>query len=259
MDPIQKLKRVINNRVCCVISKGKSVEELERNIELFRNKKVCWIVQNRFDYIEDILKKIGEKADIISDCATVSRKELFEKEVRYDRFFNFLMRSDLNLLATSELVLEENKEYAGKKDFDLRTTFKNKIVTIDSVFSSPNCPKEVWDKPPNSLTLLLAFLIAGQAKNIILFGIDGARPGQAILDSYYKPDIARAERRLTFGDERTGSVVSDGKDFNERWAKIEAIYKIAFNNPDVKIYNGSSISLIKTFPKINYKKIKELL
>ena len=53
MNSIDKLKKAINGRICCVISKGKSVEELEQKIEMFRGKDVCWIIQNRFDYIEN--------------------------------------------------------------------------------------------------------------------------------------------------------------------------------------------------------------
>lgn len=258
MSPIERLKKVIGGRTCCVISKGKSIEELEQKIEMFRDLDICWVIQNRFDYIEDnILKKIGQRVDIVSDCATVSKVDIFEKEVRYPRFYNYLMRSDDNLLATSELVLQQCFDDLGNQKS--RAMFKTKIVTIDSVFSDPNCDKTVWDKPPNSLTLLLAFLIAGQAQKIILFGLDGAKSGQNIIESYYRSDVARAERRLAFGDERTGSVVGDGEDFTKRWNKIFEAYKKSFNNPDVEIVNCSPITIFNVFRKITYEQIgKEL-
>ncbi len=258
MEPKDKLAKIINGRTCCVISKGKSLEKLEQNIELFRDKNVCWIIQNKFDYIEEsILKKIGKRADIISDCATVAKIHIYEPEYRCPSFLEFLGRGENNLLAISELVIEECFGTCNK--LDEREQYDSKIVTIDSVFSNPNCPKEIWEPPPNSFTLLLAFLMAGQAKKIILFGIDGGTQGQDIIETYYKPDIVRAERRAAFGDERFGSVVSDGKDFEDRWVKIFETYKKAFNNPNIDIVNCSPNSIFNTFRKITYDQLEEEL
>jgi len=254
-----KIKKIIGGRICCVISKGASINELEQKIELFRGKKVCWIIQNRFNYIEDgILKKIGEKADIVSDCATVSKPELFEKEVRYGRFTDYLMRGN-NLLTTSDAVLNQNAEYKVEKDKDLRDLFSRQIVTIDSIFEESECDKEAWDKPPNSFTLLLAFLIAGQAKKVIIFGLDGAKKGDHILNSYYRSDVVTQERRLAFGDERDGTVISDGQDFKMRWEQIFDIYKRGFNNLDIEILNCSPNTIFETFKVINYHQVAEVL
>ena len=259
MKSADRIKKTIDGRICCVISKGASINELEQKIELFRDKKICWIIQNRFNYIEDgILKKIGERADIVADCATVFRPELFEKEVRYDRFYNYLMRGN-NLLCTSNAVLDQNAEYKEEKKVDLRELFNNEIVTIDSIFSESECEEGVWDKPPNSFTLLLAFLIAGQAKKIIIFGLDGAIKGDHIINSYYRPDIVAQERRLAFGDTRDGTVISDGQDFKVRWEYIFDLYKRGFNNLDVEILNCSPNTIFETFKVINYDQLKGVI
>ncbi len=180
MEPKAKLAKIIKGRTCCVISKGKSLEELEEKIELFRDKDVCWVVHNKFDYIEDlILKKIGKKADIISDCATVAKIHVYEPDFRLPSFLEFLGRGEQNLLAISKLVIEEC--FGTCDRLDAVEQYESRIVTIDSIFEDPNCPKEVWEPPPHSLTLLLAFLIAGQAQKIILFGIDGAKEGIEFL------------------------------------------------------------------------------
>ena len=254
MNSIEKLKKAIRGRTCCVISKGKSVEELEQKIEMFRDKNICWVIQNRCDYIEDaILRKIGETVDIVSDCATVSKIEIYEPEVRFPRFYDYFMRGTDGILATSELVLEQCLGEVGRHD--VRETFNKKIVTIDKLFAENDCDPIVWDKPPNSFTLLLAFLIAGQAKKIIVFGLDGARTGQKILESYYNTKAVTGERRLAFGDDRPGSVVGDGKDFIDRWERIFQAYKTSFNNQDVEIFNCSPITIFNTFKKITYDQI----
>jgi hypothetical protein len=256
----ERIANIIKERTCCVISKGKSIEELEKKIELFRNKNICWVIQNRFDYIEEgILKKIGKSVDIVSDCATVSKPQIFEKEVRYPRFYNYLMRNETSLLATSETVLNEILKYKKEKDINLRDYFDKQIVTIDSLFSIPNCNKSIWNPPPNSFTLLLAFLIAGYAKKIIIFGLDGATTNEGILKTYYRPDIVTQERRLAFGDERPGTVANDGADFAIRWGEIFELYKTSFNNPNVEIINCSPNTIFNTFRKINYDELEKEL
>jgi hypothetical protein len=142
---------------------------------------------------------------------------------------------------------------------DVRDTYEKKIVTCDSLFKLPSAPKEIWEPPPNSFTLLLAFLIAGGAKKIIVFGLDGVKQGQHILGSYYQEEIVKAERRMAFGDERTGSVVSDAHDFITRWPKIFQTYKTAFNNLDVEIVNCSPVTIFECFRKIDYSDLEKEL
>ena len=169
---MQKIKNVIKNRICCVVSKGKSIEKLQNNITHYRHRDLCWVSSNQFEYVEDaIISQIGKNFDLIADCTTVDRKDTYEPNIRIPRFLKFLERKDNNLLMISRLTQQQCFLDYGRKD--ILEKYKDKIVLIDDLFSIPQAPKEIWDKPPNSNTLLFAFLVAGGAKKIMVFGMDG--------------------------------------------------------------------------------------
>jgi len=257
MNPKLAIQSIIKGRTCFVVAKGNSLIELRDKIETFRDLDVCWTTLNDFHYIEHtILNNINKKFDLVSDCATVLNITHYEKKVRIPRFEDYLSRSN-NLLMLSELVIQEC--FRDMKRSDLLQKYQDKIITIDSLFSLPTCTPEVWHKPPNSITLLFAFLIAGGAKKIIIFGLDGHQPNVSILNSYYMPDIVIQERLDAFGDNRDGSLKGDGQNFNARWEQILSVYKHSFQNWDVQFYNCSPNSAITAIPKINYDQIKDIL
>ena len=274
MSPIDKIKSIIKGRPCFVVAKGASLKILKDRIEEYKDLDVCWVTLNDFHYIEDtILNKIGKKFDLVSDCATVSNVEHYENDVRIPRFEDYLSREG-NLLMLSELVVQQC--FRDQEREDLLEKYKDKIITIDELFSMPQCPQEVWHKPPNSITLLYAFLIAGGTKKIINFGLDGWQrqvnisgvdpefirtTGTSIL-SYYMPEIVKQERFDGFGDYRNGSLKGDGDDFNQRWQGICDVYKRAFDNLDVELYNCSVktdsmdyLTSIRAFPIIDYNSV----
>lgn len=259
LETINKIKSIIKNRPCVVIAKGRSIEQLEKNIEQLKNYDICWVGQNRVNYIEEgILEKIEKKFDLLSDCATVHRKSFYEPNHRLPRFQEFLSREN-NLLMTSELVLDECFRRYGK---DVLDKYKDKIVTIDSLVFGENLPKKLSEPPPNSLTLLLCFLIAGQAKKIILCGVDGFTNNNIdIFETYYKPNVAKEERTLAFEGSNNfkGSIPTDSRLFNERFLTLLELYKEVYKNKDVKIINCSENSIITIFKKISYNDLtKEL-
>ena len=271
MSPIDKIKEIIRGRPCCVIAKGASLNILKDRIKEYQDIDICWVTLNDFHYIEQtILAQIDRKFNLVSDCATVLTVESYEQFVRIPRFTDYLGRDD-NLLMLSELVVQQC--FRDQKREELLEKYGSKMITIDELFSLPQCPKEVWDKPPNSITLLFAFLIAGGATKIINFGLDGYQSntntegvskefiqttGTAIL-SYYMPEIVKQERMDGFGDYRNGSLKGDGQDFDNRWAEIRKVYQSAFNNPDVKFYNCSPITTIRAFDIIDYSDVKDIL
>jgi hypothetical protein len=254
---MQKIKNIIKDRPCFVVAKGASLEILKERIEMFKDLDICWVSLNSFNYIEDtILSKINKQFELLSNCATVLNVEHYEKTVRIPRMETYLKRPN-NLFMTSELVLQEC--FRDMKRNDLLEQYKDKIVTIDSLFSLPSCLPEVWNQPPNSITLLFAFLIAGGAKKVVIFGLDGYQSSVPGILSYYMPDFIRQERLDAFGDIRDGSIRGDGDDFNIRWKDILTLYKNSFNNPDVQFFNCSSISTITAIPKITYDQIKNII
>ncbi len=256
MSPIDKLKKVIKGRTCFVVAKGKSIEELERRVEEYKDDDICWVTLNDFNYIEDgILSKIGKNFDIVSDCATVEKIDEYEPTIRIPRFEKYLARNEKNILAISELVVTECFDRFQRED--LMISYEPKILTIDSLFKMPQCPKEVWDAPPNSITLLFAFLVAGGAKKIVVFGLDGCPKGMDPFESYYKKEIVIAERDVGFTiNKRTGSLASDASDFNKKFENIFALYKRAFDNPNVDIVSCTPKTEITSIRRIDYNQVR---
>ena len=258
-NPIELLQSIIRNRTCVVLSKGKSLDHLEHMIHKLQDYDICWVGQNRTDYIEEkLLNPIDKQIDLVVECATVFRKESYESEYRLPRLTKFLER-ERNLLLTSELVLDECFRIYGPQILE---KYKDKIVTIDSLFSLPNVPKKVWEPPSNSLTLLLCFLIAGQARKIILCGVDGFISNDIdIFNTYYQSEIVAEERMRTFKNAPNfkGSVPADTNDFNLRFPDLLALYQKAYNNGNVEIVNCSPKSIIKVFRKIDYNELEQEL
>ena len=258
-NPIEKLQSIIRNRTCIVLSKGRSLEDLEQMIHKLSDYDICWVGQNRTDYIEDkLLAPINKQIDLVVECATVFRKESYESEYRLPRLTKFLEREN-NLLLTSELVLDECFRTYGPQILE---KYKDKIITIDSLFNLSNVPKKVWEPPPNSLTLLLCFLIAGQAQKIILCGVDGFISNDVdIFNTYYQSEIVAEERIRTFKNAPNfkGSVPADIEAFNLNFPDLLVIYQKAYNNLNVEIVNCSPQSIIDVFRKIDYNKLEQEL
>jgi hypothetical protein len=271
MTIIEKIRNIIKGRPCFVVAKGASLKLLKNQIREYKDLDVCWATLNDFHYIENtILCQINKQFDLVSDCATVKNVDFYENKIRIPRFESYLNREN-NLLMLSELVVQQC--FRDQKRDDLLEKYKDKIITINELFSMPQCPQEIWNKPPNSITLLYAFLIAGGAKKVVIFGLDGYQKevdktgvseefiettGTIIL-SYYMPDVVKQERMDAFGDYRNGSLYSDNNVFNTKWQSIFNMYKVAFNNPDVQLYNCSPITSITSIPVIRYTQVKEII
>lgn len=265
MNIQEKIASIIKGRPCFVLAKGKTLEELERKINHYKDLDVCWVTLNDFKYLEDkILSKINKKFDLISTCASVENIDIYERTIRLPRFKEYLERPVNNLLMLSNIVIEHCFKNTG--NVDIYEKYKEKIVIIEELFSSPNCPKEIFDKPPNSITLLYAFLMAGGAKEVFIFGLDGLKPGIKWSESYYDSPSVLAHRqvshpRMPNGQVRInpGSLVSDSVTFNIRWNKIFEIYKKSFNNSNVKFYNVNPDSMTNHFKKITHDQILDAI
>lgn len=250
----EKLKSVINRRTICVIAHGKSISELESKIPELKDHDICWASLNLFTMIEEgILSKIGKHLDIVSDCSNVPLTGTYEPHMRIPRFETFLSRNENNLLFISNTVIKD--VFVRQNRIDISDKYASKIETIDNIFSDPLFPKEVWEAPPNSITLLLAALICGMAKKIIIFGLDGFYGSNtAAVNEYYNiPEVTR-DRIAATGNVVCGSLPSDSKDFEKRFPSILQTYKQIFSN-DVELVNCSPRSAFTCIRKIEYSQL----
>lgn len=250
-----KLKKFLKGKTCCVLAPGKSLEILSKNIAQYKDLDVVWIGMNYCDYIEtQILSKIGKKFDMIADCTTVAIPTEYEPE-RLRRFKEFLARPN-NMLFISDLVVKEC--FKDQKADAIYKQYEDKIATIDSVFTNETYPKSVWDKPPNSITLLFAALIAGHAKKVILFGYDGKFHGNYnAITTYYGHDILREHRKKAYGrDYDIGSLTSDSRKFDAQWTGMFGMYKTIFKNPTIEFRNCNMKSVFNSIPRIDYYQVK---
>ena len=265
LNSIKKLKDIIKGRTVAIIARGGSVKELNERIEEFKDYDICWTSMNLFTPAENILAKIGKELEIVSDCSTVANRDIYEPQVRFPRFKRFLEKEN-NLLFISQVVINE----CFKRDnfFQTFQRYINKIATIEDLFFSSNGQKEIWNAPPNSITLLLAACIAGGAKKILLFGYDGLKGKDSadrtfldkhVVDTYYLSDLEGEDRLVAAKSKEIGSLATDSFFFERDWKEIERIYKQTFNN-ECDIVNCSPNTMFTVIKKIDYNNIhKEIV
>jgi hypothetical protein len=76
------LAEIINNRPVAFIGHGPSLKDLDKWIERFRTKDICWVSLNQVGMARNILKKIGQDLDIILGYAA-QYEEAFKDETCY--------------------------------------------------------------------------------------------------------------------------------------------------------------------------------
>lgn len=254
MTAKEKITKIINGRITCIIARGNSLVELEQKIDMLKNYDICWASLNLFSPAEFILNKINKRLEILSDCTNHTLRDSFEPKVRRPRLEEYLKRSDSNLLQISNTVIADLQ---ATNQYDLHEKYRDKIITIDEIFSEPTCPKSVWDAPPNSITLLIASIVAGQAKKIIVFGLDGYRGENALsINTYYKSELEAEDRIKAAGKVNAGSLGPDSSDFERRFRNIYTVYQKSYNNY-CEIVNCSPKSIFSCIRKINYSQLEE--
>lgn len=257
MKDINGLIEKIAGRTCCLVASGASLYELEQNIELYRDLNICWVGLGQFDVPErNILKKINKTFDIVFDTASVpeSRIEVYERW-RMERIAIYLRASDEHVWITSDglhrdVILRLNMS-------PLWTKFNNQILLVDNLF--PKSSISQYMEVPNSLTLACGALIAGRAKNIVLFGCDGYSGDLSKgADSYYHPEEVKKERMLALGSEEDPGINRDTDLFPQKFLILMSRYFLLFKHfPE--IYNCSSITMYNHIQKIKHEQVKELV
>lgn len=263
IESVDNIKRVVKGKIVGMVTGGKSIEELESRIEEFKDLPIVWASMNRFDMMEKaILGKVNKHFTVISDCATVGfeKRNKYEREIRFPKFEEFLLRNEDNVLLTSHIVI--NQAFVELNRGDLYTKYKRKFSIIEELFeSTQDRPAQLWRQAPNSITLAFAGLIAGQAKKIIVFGMDGFAfdinmTTEQILNSYYRSDAVKHDRLMAFGSETSGNLVGDTVSFNKKFDELHKTYQSVYHNP-CEIVNCSPNSHIDVLRKISYDDLKD--
>jgi len=250
------INSLIGGKTVCVTCLGKSIEELEKRIELFRNKDIVWVGLGQFDIVYfNILLKIKHNFTIIFDTATVIERYCkdYEMNVRFPRIINFFKNSNNSLWITSDGMIRDSiKPYMP----ELLAHYGQKIRIVDELF--PIDTRRDYMEVPNSLCLLLGVLLYGQAKQIIIFGSDGYKGDPKLnLYSYYKPELVRQERMAALGQDWDEGINRDTVNFAEQTESKIKLYSKYFKH-SCPIYNCSP-STYYTYPqRITYDELESI-
>ena len=258
---MDRLENLVQNKTIGVMLHGKSIEELENRIELFKNLDIVWVSLNAFDIMETyILNKINKKLDIIF-CLAHFWPEI-EKNIRIPALINAIKNGTL-VIAKKYLF---DSIFPESKFPDIYDQYEKSILLIEDIINQDN--KSLADillvYTVSSLGYILCVLSILKAKQIILFGCDGALFND--LNSYYKSERL-LERRVVFPNKLTDypdgyliSLKSDTEILNTDFFNTYLTCMNKFNMPLVPILNCSPNSYITAFPLITYDNLlKEYL
>ena len=252
-----KLSQIINNRTVFILSHGASIISLENTIQEYKDIDVCWVSLGLFTNMEKyILSKINRRLDIVFDCASCPDGCIknYEMNYRFPRLKEFLNRPDNNLWITTTGLKRDSIVPYGPEMLQ----YGAKTFLVDSIF--PANQIGLWMDVPNSLTLLIAAMIAGQAKKIFIFGMDGYANNfeTKLIDTYYRPEEQLQDRLAAYGLDKETGISRDTYNFRKRFPILLKNYQRLFRN-NCQIYNVSPGSLYQCPEKIKYEQVKGLL
>jgi len=249
-------KTKLENKICFVYLHGKSIERLETEITKYRVYSIIHIGLNLYTVFEDfILNKINKKLNIIFDCSSVSDEFLvnYETNIRLPRMESFLGRKEDNLWITTYGMIRDSLKYKPQ----ILENYKNKIFVVDNIF--PQKRVNYYMSVPNSVCLLIAFLIWARVKKIILFGMDGYTKDGNNINSYYKPEIQAKEHLASVGKVGGTGLNRDTILFQKRFPDLLTQYRRLFNNNFTDLVNCSPNSYFTVIRKINYEDLEKEL
>lgn len=257
LNAIKKLQQLVRNRVIGVMIPGKSIENLEKTIEEYKDYDICWASLNLFEPMNGfILSKINKSLDIVFHSYTLSisrdKKIKYEKENRIPRLTKFLNTKSSNLILSTWRLMGSNYRDLGLEYFYERN--EKRIILIDYLFSTLT--------GVNSTQLLLTTLGISNPKKIILFGLDGFKGGSdKAIHSYYKEELQSKEKRLNYGIEDNKPIAvpitSTTEDMQKNFISVYQDYCNRCNIKNIpEIINCSPNSLFTIFRKIDYNQLK---
>lgn len=200
------------NKICLLIAHGRSIEELERRIEEFRDLDVVWCSMSTFEVPEKyILSKINKHFSIIFDSSTVQNAIDYELSIRIPRLTEFLDRQEDNKYICTKTDHSNLYNLRDSLGLDFNKKYKDKIICTEDIGVNP-IPFCV------SLHLFIACLHKMGAKQIILFGADGGGIYGNSIESYYK--WKEIERDKIIAGNLTYNMVGDTNNINNSYSSL---------------------------------------
>jgi len=261
---VDRFKTILEGKPLGVCLQGKSIQELEDMIHLFKELPLCWGAMNRFDIYQDhILNKIDKKLQVVMDVGEVKFQDAYEKIIRVPRWKSYLANEN-SILITSEEILSFIKDILM---WDIEKDHGNQLIIIEKC-------RDI--RVPNSIMLYLMVLAKLETKKVILFGFDGFGNPAAFKDTpvwdateftpeqycnktlsaYYRPETTLEERVVGYQDERASDLHSNCPTFNDQFRKTYGLYCKENNLQQSEIVNCSPNALYTVFRKIGYNQLE---
>ena len=244
---MNRIEELVRNKTVGIIAFGKSISELESNIEKFRDKDIVWCTLNYFWILEPILEKINKRFDLVLNCATFDGLEVIQQQKAEEYRIPFLQ----NYIDKNGLVLSTKKfmiQYLKNLKIDFYDRNKKNIFLLDDIIRKPF-------GLPNSLACLILACAKFAPSKILIFGMDGFVGEGDDIDSYYKPKLIKECRTRMWGHWH-GSIKSTTFDFQN---KFWDCYNRYIPDYKVNILNVSSESYFDIFPKLSSNEVLQIL
>ena len=249
-EMMDRIEKIIENRVVGVLGHGGSLKILESRIEEFKDLNICWISLNMADLIEEyILSKIDKQLKILFTFAKTT----------LDNTKNFHIPLISKVINRGDIVI-------SKKDLlkiydtlfgDFYMEFKDKMFDVlDTVrYKKGYAPFLSQPRANNSMAIIIPFLLLFKPKKIVLFGCDGkANDGEKYCNNYFKPQIEEKRKELPL------NVGGDVEQMNLSFLTTLKNFKKYFGLGELaEIVNCTPNTQYTIFRKINYDQLKEEL
>lgn len=253
MTSIEKLKEIVKDKTIGIISMGPSLNELEQNIEFFRDKPIIWVGFNYNWIIEKfILNKINKYLDISCNFGILGdwkNGRVFEETIRIPHLVKAIDKNRFVVVSKSLIQIVYNTlglEYFYEK-------YKDNLYFLEDlqVYSSSH--------PGNSFSQIIGFILRCQPKKVILFGLDGYRKKDHLNKDnvYYKQqEIFSIFKELAECIETKENMLEyDSVIFEQKGYDYCKDVCIQNGLPLPTIINCSPTSIFTKFKKINYKEL----
>ncbi len=222
---MSRITDIVADRPVFMVLPGKSVARLERVIQRFKERQICYVTVNNFSVLEKhILSRIHERFSIIH-CHSIHGFQY-----RVGAIVDYLKRKDDNLMISTDIAIGTfSSLYPNLVD-----EFRSKLWLI---------PSGKW-KHYNTVLALLITLMEEKVKNIIMFGNDGCNDvtAKGAKANYYRAKETWATRGTGTG------ITGDTGRFNDVWPAFNIEYNICS-----RILNCSPGSHIEHIPIIRYE------